>query len=229
VQSRRPLASLIFAAPLLVAYEAGVVLLHQHAVRNGADAWMRQWLDALGFGQYFLLPVLCVFILLGWHHLSRQPWRVSIPVLYGMAGECVLLAFCLRMLLRLQAILMQTIAGALRLSIRGTLGTVTAYLGAGVYEELLFRLILLTLGIGLLRWLRLGPRASIVGGALASSLLFAIAHYVGAYGDHFGWFTFLFRFLAGMFFSALFLTRGFGIAAGTHAAYDVLVGLAAGR
>jgi hypothetical protein len=28
-----------------------------------------------------------------------------------------------------------------------------------------------------------------------------------------------------MFFAVLFLVRGFGIAAGTHAVYDILVGL----
>jgi hypothetical protein len=39
------------------------------------------------------------------------------------------------------------------------------------------------------------------------------------------WFGFVFRFLAGVFFSVLFVYRGFGIAAGSHAAYDVLLGL----
>jgi membrane protease YdiL (CAAX protease family) len=58
-----------------------------------------------------------------------------------------------------------------------------------------------------------------------TSLLFAAAHYVGPYGDPFNGFTFLFRSLAGVFFSILFVYRGFGITAGTHAAYDILVGL----
>ena len=72
------------------------------AVRNGADDWLRRLLDLLGFGQYFLLPVLTVGILLAWHYLTRRPWRVSGRVLYGMVGECVLLAVCLRLLLQLQ-------------------------------------------------------------------------------------------------------------------------------
>jgi hypothetical protein len=41
----------------------------------------------------------------------------------------------------------------------------------------------------------------------------------------FDWYPFVFRTVAGLFFSALFIYRGFGIAAGTHAAYDMLVGL----
>ena len=56
-------------------------------------------------------------------------------------------------------------------------------------------------------------------------MLFSAAHYVGPSGDKFLWLTFLFRFLAGVFFAVLFRYRGFGIAVGTHAFYDVLVGL----
>jgi hypothetical protein len=60
-----------------------------------------------------------------------------------------------------------------------------------------------------------------------SSLLFSAAHYIGPYGDAFDWLTAFFRFLAGAFFAVLFIFRGFGIAAGTHALYDVLVFLSA--
>ena len=62
-------------------------------------------------------------------------------------------------------------------------------------------------------------------GAVVSSLLFAAAHYVGPLGDTFAVYSFTFRFLAGVFFAVLLLIRGFGIAAGTHAAYDLLVGV----
>jgi membrane protease YdiL (CAAX protease family) len=226
VQSRWPVTSLAFTAPLLVLYEVGVLVLRQDAFRNGADVWMRRRLDHLGFGQYFLLPLLTVCLLLGWQYISRQPWRFSPSVLYGMAGECGLLAGGLWLLLWLEGL----VAGSLRLSLRGSLGTVVAYLGAGIYEELLFRVILLVSAIGLLRWLRAGPWASMLGGILVTSLLFAAAHHV--YGEPFVWFSFVFRTLAGGFFAVLFLYRGFGIAAGTHAGYDVLIALtsaAAGR
>ena len=56
VESRQPLASLIFIAPLLGVYEAGVLAFGRNAGRNGADAWMRQMLEQLGFSQYYLLP-----------------------------------------------------------------------------------------------------------------------------------------------------------------------------
>ena len=66
---------------------------------------------------------------------------------------------------------------------------------------------------------------SLVLGVVISSLLFAAAHHVGPYGEPYETYCFFFRFVAGVFFSVLFIYRGFGIAAGSHAAYDILVGV----
>jgi len=109
-ESRRPLASLAFITPLLVVYEVGVLALGPQAVRNGADVWLRQLLELLGFGQYFLLPLATVCILLGWHHTTRQPWRLSSGVLLRMAVECLLLSLCLRLILQLQGSLLEGLA-----------------------------------------------------------------------------------------------------------------------
>ncbi len=95
VASRRPLASLVFVAPLLIVYEVGVLLL---GVQTGADAFMRRLLELLGFGQHFLLPILTVCILLGWHYLSREPWQLSGSIISAMAVESLMLGVCLRMI-----------------------------------------------------------------------------------------------------------------------------------
>src|SRR3954469_20152426 len=102
-QSRRPLASLAFVAPLLVCYEAGVLWLGPQAMRNGADVWLRQLLDLLGFSQYFLLPGATVAMLAGWHYVTRDPWRVSPSTLYTKLAECALLAVALVVIARVQA------------------------------------------------------------------------------------------------------------------------------
>ena len=67
------MVSLVFVTPILLIYEVGVLLLGPQAMRNGADLWLRHFLDATGFGQYFLLPLLTVFALLAWHHLTHEP------------------------------------------------------------------------------------------------------------------------------------------------------------
>jgi membrane protease YdiL (CAAX protease family) len=221
--SRTPLTSLVFALPLVLAYEGGVLLLGRGSPRNGADVWLRQLLDALGFGAYFLLPTLTVLGLLAWHHIEHDRWRFSSAVLAGMAAECVLWAATLVGLARLQDRLWPLAAAAAGGD--GIVARLIGFCGAGLYEEVLFRLLLLPLLIWLCERLGASTVTAAIVGLVASSLLFSAAHYVGPLGDAFELYSFTFRFLAGMFFAILFVVRGFGIAAGTHAVYDVLVGL----
>ncbi|MFM8414253.1 MAG: CPBP family intramembrane glutamic endopeptidase [Planctomycetota bacterium] len=219
--SRRPLTSLVFTLPLVLAYEGGVLLLGRGTARNGADVWLRTLLDSLGFGQYFLLPVLTVLGLLAWHHVEHDRWRFSPAVLVGMAGESVLWAAVLLGIARLQDRFWPLAAGAGE----SVLARLVAFCGAGLYEEVLFRLLLLPAVTWAAARLGAGPFAAAGWGIVGSSVLFSWAHYVGPLGDAFDPYSFTFRFLAGVFFALLFELRGFGIAAGSHAAYDILVGL----
>ena len=219
--SRTPLTSLVFSLPLVAAYEGGVLILGRGTARNGADVWLRTLLDQLGFGEYFLLPILTVLGLLAWHHVEHDRWQWRSDVLMGMLVECGFWAVILVGIARLQDRFWPLAAGAAE----GFLSRFVAFCGAGLYEEVLFRLLLMpALAWGLAR-LGATPAAAAVWAVFGSSLLFSIAHYVGPLGDAFDPYSFTFRFLAGGFFAVLFAIRGFGIAAGSHAAYDMLVGL----
>lgn len=220
--SRMPLTSLIFALPLVVTYEGGVLALGRGSPRNGADVWLRQLLDACGFGQYFLLPALTLVGLLAWHHVAHDAWRFRPGVLLAMALECVLWAAALVGVAQLQGRLWPL---AVALAEEGLLARFVAFCGAGLYEEVLFRLLLLPALVWIFGRLGFASWTAAGMGLVASSLLFSAAHYVGPLGDAFTFYSFTFRFLAGLFFALLFLVRGFGIAAGTHAVYDILVGL----
>jgi len=229
-ESARPLVSMVFIAPLLIVYEFGVVLLGPHALRNGADSWLRYSLEYIGFGQYFLLPILTCGILLAWHHTRRDAWSLQSTVLTTMLLESMLFALILFGLAHVQRTLFGCVANTLSCaSVSGTtqspMSRMVGYCGAGIYEELLFRLIMLSAIAGVLRWAGFPGRASWLWAIIASSLVFSAAHYqlfrVGGYA--FDWYSFSFRFTAGTFFAILFVTRGFGIAAGAHALYDILV------
>jgi membrane protease YdiL (CAAX protease family) len=111
----------------------------------------------------------------------------------------------------------------LAMNVSGPVDRLVAFLGAGVYEELLFRLMLLGPATWVLRRVGMAPTTSIATAVVTTSLLFSAAHYLS--GEPFFWFIFFFRFLAGTFFAVVFLYRGFGIAAGAHAGYDILVGV----
>lgn len=101
-----------------------------------------------------------------------------------------------------------------------------SYLGAGLYEEWMFRLAAIPLLVAVLLWTKIPATAAVALAIFLSSLGFSAAHYVGQFADPFTWSSFLFRFAAGVYFSLLYQSRGYGIAAGSHALYDVLVGWA---
>ena len=232
-QSRRPLASLVFVSPLLVLYEGGLIWLGPSAMRNGADMWLRQILDAVGLTGYFLLPVLTVGLLMAWHHTTRLRWRVRPAVLSFMLVESAVLGCALAVVAHLQVTLLVRIAphcvnaatAPIHFDDMTVFGRLVSFFGAGIYEEVLFRLLLLPLAACLIGVLGSSMSLRRWGAIGLSSLLFAVAHYVGPHGESFVWFTFLFRFLAGTIFGLLFVFRGFGIAAGSHTLYDVLVGV----
>jgi hypothetical protein len=96
-------------------------------------------------------------------------------------------------------------------------------LGAGFYEELVFRVILVGGIFAILRGSGLERRPAGIFSAILAALLFSAFHYIGPYGDPWAIPSFLFRFLAGLAFSVLFLVRGFGITAWTHALYDIFI------
>jgi membrane protease YdiL (CAAX protease family) len=105
-----------------------------------------------------------------------------------------------------------------------TLTRLSMALGAGVYEELVFRMAIMG-GLHMLLadvagWR--GPRAWVIA-MLASALLFALYHPLRMSDGSVDAWKFAFLMLGGCWFGTLFHWRGFGIAAGTHAAYDVAV------
>jgi membrane protease YdiL (CAAX protease family) len=96
-------------------------------------------------------------------------------------------------------------------------------IGAGLYEELVFRVVL----VGGMFWAldKVMKRSwmAYVAAALIGAALFSAVHYIGSMGDAFTVASFTFRFLFGLALNGIFLARGFGVAAWTHALYDVFV------
>lgn len=232
--TRRPLPSLIFVAPLMLTYEWAVSRQlgnGQTVLRTGADAWLRQTMASWGMTDQWLLPLGLVVILLAWQVVQSGPWQFRPSICVGMVIESFLLALALVGISRLVDLGFCTLerypspflSTSSPMS-HSPLAPVIGYFGAGIYEEALFRLLLVPV---LFRSLRLLQTPLILSSALAatgSALLFSLAHHAGAPGEAFTWFAFVFRWMAGVFFAWVFVLRGFGVAVGTHTAYDVLVG-----
>jgi hypothetical protein len=228
--TRRPLNGLLFLVPLLLLYEYGVHYFGGAAaieVRNGADYWMRSGLAQLGLGHNWLLPVLPAAGLLIWQVAGKYRWKIAFDTFLGMLAESLLFAMLLVLIGRLMQCASHVPTAALAV---GPISPdawkrAVGFVGAGIYEEFLFRLCLLPLLFGAIRLLRLPRSAALAVAIVADAALFAAAHYVGPGADAFDQFTFLFRSVAGMYFALLCVSRGFGITVGAHAAYDLLVGL----
>ena len=196
------------------------------ALRNGADYWMRGALSAVGLSSVWLLPLMLMFVLFSWHVLVRDPWRVRAGTMVGMLAESLLFACCLVAIGQVHSSVFGAMPEVKDLAIGVPASTqIVAFVGAGVYEEVLFRLCLVPAAYGFFRLFEIPRRGSAISAVLATSVVFAVAHYVGPGADSFTLFSFSFRAMAGVFFAGLFFLRGFGITVGAHAAYDLMVGV----
>lgn len=230
--TRHPWPCLLFVLPLLIAYESGVVVLggpHPENLRNGADNWLRVGLTRVGISWVWLPPavLLALMAVWTWKRWYERP-NEAFAVLSGMILESVAYAIGLWAVSRALGPLLQQFGIELSTgAAEPAVGQVITYLGAGIYEEALFRLILFSCILRLLRTLDVNGLLAAAVAASASALLFSAAHHIGPYGQPYSNYLFLFRLIAGLYFAILFQARGFGIAVGAHACYNLMVSIGA--
>jgi hypothetical protein len=221
--------SYLFTLPLFLLYEIGIRLANGgsvYGVRIGADVLLKRLLGLIGLDGTLWISLLVLLVGAGIFLYER---RQKIPLRPGyfmlMLVESAAYAALLGMTIgSLVSQLFGLQIPSLQIAGRtGFFQELVLSLGAGVYEELLFRLILVTLLVALLRLVPIGNRMRYLLAATVGALIFSWAHYIGALGDTFTLPSFTFRFLMGLALNALFLLRGFGIAAMTHALFDVFV------
>lgn len=228
--TRHPWACLVFLAPILAAYELGVAWLGgpgSLAYRNGADAWLRWGLERYGLGTMLAAPLLVVglFVLRSLWSWNDRP-QAMFRVLFGMIAESAAYAFLLWLVGANFKLLLDQAGVTLQMPAPSPQAvSIITFVGAGIYEEVLFRLCLFSVIVFVLRLVLLPTPLAVLVGAILAGLAFAAAHHLGPYGEAMNAEVFAFRFVAGLFFTALYVFRGFGIAVGAHAGYDVLVGV----
>lgn len=202
-------ASLVLIFPVLLAYEIGVLFTGSV---SGADVVTRAMYVTLGSRALYLLvhaAIALVFLL--WIRRGNRWGALSMEVALPVVLEAAIYAF--------------TLGAAISLVLRHLLGlgldpssTISA-LGAGVHEELVFRLGLLSGCVSLLRH----SRAAFPIALVVSSVLFAGAHHLGPSGEPFTAHAFAFRTLAGAAFGAIFWYRSLAHAVYAHVLYDLVV------
>jgi len=229
--------------------------LSQSQVRVVAFLWLQNFLEYVGFNNksiWIASPLAVIVILLALQIVSRKQWHFWFGDIVPMIGECILLAIpliVLSLLLNCSAEQRDTkqYVGTASLTncivcnttavhpqdgqsrTEKLLANIVTGIGAGIYEELVFRLILICLLMMLFQdILRLNRNTSVSASVLISAALFSAHHHViflnGQFGQTspFNGTEFVFRTIAGVYFAILFAVRGFGITAGVHAFYDTM-------
>ena len=222
--SRSSFYSFLFTIPLFFVYEISIVFLSKDdiiVVRNGADFLMRNILESFdiyglyGLGFVFLFGFVLSFI---FFIKTDKKKELKFNFLFFMFIESVLWSFILYLMLSKFMLVLMNPTGKMILQ------QVTLAIGAGIYEEFLFRVLLIAGLTRLLGFIFLWKQlARKIVALIISGGIFSAFHFMGEYGDFFSMELFLLRFFAGIILGALYLFRGFGITAYTHSIYDLIV------
>jgi hypothetical protein len=234
--TRKHSYSLLFVLPLLLLYEVGAwgISGSNSGIRNGADVLLRQALSLGGVQgtAAFAAVILVVGAVLIALERRRERVPLRAPVFAGMLAESAGYALLFGAVVgtvtqwMLGGVRLAADGGVAQLSVRDQ---VVLSLGAGLYEELLFRVLLVGGLAALFAAVGMRKKNAGIASALLAAFLFSAFHYIGPYAYPLELQSFVFRFVAGVAFSGLFLLRGFGIAAWTHALYDVFLVLLRGE
>ncbi len=223
-KTRSPFYSLIFTLPLFFIYEIGMLSV-SHAdmpvLRNGADVFMRQILGALGlwgmqgFGFISLVAIVVIVVM---QVRAQEAFRIRGKYLATMILESAAWMTGLYLVLSLSE---HYILGN---SVEGLLHQVILAVGAGIYEEILFRVLLVGGAAIIIRFIfSWGKPMQVMSAIIVSAVIFSLFHFIGSVGDEYSFRLFLYRTIAGIYLGGLYLLRGFGITAWTHSLYDVVV------
>jgi hypothetical protein len=224
-QSRSPFYSLLFALPLLIGYEV-LIFSFNHSdiigLRNGADILFRQFFGMFNIYGFYLVGFLVLStLLIAYYFHSRQGSNREFHFQFFimMLLESIIFALIMYIFVAKVGNVLLTAGG-----LPGRKEAIALALGAGVYEEFIFRVVLISGFLFFLRdILKLHPVTASVTAVITASAIFSLFHYLGALGDVFEIKSFLIRFAAGIFLSGLFVLRGYGVTAYTHTIYDLLV------
>ena len=207
--------------PLFFAYEIMALIMNEASrvkVKNLADVLLDEFIERLGVHSPFVVgTVLTAALLLAIFLRRRNTAPLRLEYFFLIVIESAFYA-------TFMGFVAARITSAMLLSVLGDSGKEQIMLafGAGAYEELIFRALFFNFTAEtLVRVLRANKWAAIIVAALFSSVLFSLAHYLS--GETFATYSFFFRFLIGIFFCALYLARGLGVAAWTHVFYDLFI------
>lgn len=219
----------LMALPLVMLYEVGIIWVNMgrdSQVRISSEGVLKSIFSRVGLTHELVLLGIVLIIGIGiivWERKKEVTFSTRYPGLIIL--ESIVYAIGLGFLVSgITQLLLSPLMTIQDGESHGMATNIVLSLGAGIYEELLFRVLIVG---GAFLALRLvfpnRRRLMYVIAAVIGALSFSAVHHFGAYGDPWALDIFLFRAIFGLVFSVVFLVRGFAVVAWTHALYDVMI------
>lgn len=252
-RTSRPIYAFIYLFLFIVVYEVGLFMLNTDVFSLPMGqvpgvvvsfAWVYTALLKIGFNSYGAwigAPVVVIVTLIVWQIASNKEPRVLVTDFLPMTLECIgwslplilFSVFISNMLSSGGHVAVPAIPQAALLNatpdFQNFLISIIAGIGAGIYEELFFRLyLMMVLVLFMRKFLGMPELRANCFAIVISALLFSIHHHIyflnGSLqtGEPFAMGPFLFRFVAGIYLAVLFGLRGFGVVAATHAYHNII-------
>jgi hypothetical protein len=237
--SSAPLTAFLFALPLFIVYHAGLWWLNTFAGlkwANAIDIAIADFLGKLGMAGPLLSFILVVIVFLTMHALTGKPWRrPPFHTWLLMIVESLVMALPVFLLSQIVAKLRDYLPLALVDDSAGPVswqGNLVLSCGAGAYEEFFFRILVMGALLLVFRHvLRIQGKWTFILAAVLQAVLFSLTHHLPGGPEQIADIAqaraalpaFMFRTVAGIYFAGLYFERGFGIAAGAHAGYDLMI------
>jgi len=224
-----PLTQLLALLPVVLFYEVAISIIGiSDKNKSGLDVWFGELLSRIGLSAWYLPGILVLAVLLVVHLYRRDPWQIRADSLWKLWGEALLWTVPMVVLYLLFSMpIGEHLAAALSLfdigGGGGSLRQVVTGVGAALFEEFVFRLVLISVALLLMQKLFHAPSAAAqIVAVCVSAALFATAHPPSSDNDARAQLEFLYRVSAGIYLGAIYLKRGFATATIVHATFNTI-------
>lgn len=214
--------SLVLTLPAVAIYELGVFFLFRDSffeLRNSGEVLVRTLFDTLHLQDPLLvsaiLGLVFIVVMVRGYRIEKKPGIHANYIVYMLVesmlwGSVIFIGLQLFTQLPLQIMIMTE-----------KLSNINLAIGAGVFEELIFRLVIIgALLVILERGVMLKPSFAVPIAILVSATVFAAFHLLM---EPYSMPIFAQRVVGGILLGTLFYLRGYGISVYAHIIYNFLV------
>jgi len=213
---------LILTLPALAIYEIGVVILFQDSffeLRNSGEVLLRSLFESLGLTNPLIvsgiLLALFMIVMIRGYRIEKKPGIHANYIVYMLLESMLWGGFIFISLQFFTQLPLQMV------SMKDKLSNINLAIGAGIFEELIFRMVVISsLLVVLQRGLSMGSRISVPLAIFFSAFVFAGFHL---FMEMYSFPIFSQRMFGGILLGSLFYARGYGISVYAHIIYNFLI------